>query len=324
MWKTVFRRLLILIPQLIAISLFIFFLAMWMPGDAISGLLNPELPMAEMERMREVLGLNRPWYVRYADWVVGIVTRGDFGVSFAHMRPVTEVVGDRIFITFFLSLYTVVLTYLLAVPLGIIAGRYSGTPIDRAILVYIFIALAMPSIILGILMIFWFSPIGLGWFPLTGTVDPVIFAEGNWFPIFLSRLYHLTLPAVTGAVVSTIGIVFMLRANIIERKYSEYVTFARSKGVPTSTIFSKHILRNSLIPVAAGLGLVITFLISGSIFIETIFNVPGMGRLFMDSIGRRDLPVVNFLIMLTATMVALGVLLSDIFLTLVDPRIRIR
>jgi len=324
MWKTVVRRLLILIPQLIAISMFMFILAQLMPGDVISGMINPDLPLYEMERMREDLGLNLPWYHRYWNWVVGIVTRGDFGRSFAHMRPVTEVVGERITTTFFLSLYTVILTYLLAVPLGVIAGRYSGTIIDRTIMIYIFIGLAMPSIILGILMIFWFSPIGLDIFPMSGTVDPFVAAHGTRFQIFLSQVYHMTMPAITGAVLGTIGIVFMLRANIIERKYSEYVTFAKAKGVPTSTIFSKHILRNSLIPVAAGLGLVITGLIGGAIFIEQIFNIPGMGRLFIDAINRRDFPVANFLIMIFAFMTAMGVLLSDIFLTLVDPRIRIR
>ena len=323
MWKTVARRILILIPQLIAISMFIFVLAMFMPGDAVSGLINPDLPYEEMERMREALGLNNPWYVRYVEWMSGVV-RGDFGQSFAHRRAVTEVIGDRIWVTFFLSLYTMILTYLIAIPLGIIAGKYSGTIIDRGILIYIFIALAMPTVVLAILMVFWFSPIGLGWFPLGGTVDPIINAHGTGFQILLSRIYHLTLPAITGALLGTIGIVFMLRANIIDRKASDYVIFARSKGVPTSTLFSKHILRNSLVPIAAGLGIVIALMFTGSLFIEMIFQVPGIGTLFFDAINRRDFPVANAIMILTALLIAIGVLLSDILLTLVDPRIRIQ
>jgi len=323
MWKTVLRRVLILIPQLIAISLFMFILAANMPGDAISGMINPDLPLEEMERMRENLGLNNPWYIRYIDWIGGIV-QGDFGQSFAHRRAVTEVIGERIWVTFFLSLYTLVLTYSIAIPLGVIAGKRSGMVIDKAILTYIFIALAMPTMILGILMIFWFSPIGLDIFPLGGTVDPFTFAHGTQFEVLLSRLYHMTLPAVTGALVSVIGIVFMLRANIIDRKASDYVTFARSKGVPTNTIFGKHILRNSLIPVAAGLGLVIVGMFMGAIFIERIFNIPGIGLLFLDSINRRDFPVANALIIFFAFLTAMGVLLSDIILSIVDPRIRIR
>lgn len=300
-----------------------FIVAALMPGDAISGRINPDLPLHQMEEMREALGLNDPLPVRYVSWITGFV-QGDFGRSFSHMRPVSEVIGERIWVTFSLSLYTMTLAYLIAIPLGIIAGKYSGTIIDRGIMIYTFVALAMPTIVLGILMIFWFSPIGTGTFPLGGTVDPFVYAHGTPFEIFLSRVHHLTLPAITGALVSTIGVVFMLRANIIERKVADYVVFAKSKGVPTRTIFSKHILRNSIVPVAAGLGLVIAFLFAGSIFIERVFNIPGMGRLFLDSISLRDFPVANAIIMLTAFLIAMGVLLSDIFLTIVDPRIRIK
>ena len=323
MWKTVIRRILILIPQLIAISMFIFVLAMFMPGDAVTGLINPDLPLAEMERLREALGLNQPWHVRYVQWVGGIL-QGDFGQSFAHHRAVTEVIGERLWVTFFLSLYTMVLTYLIGIPLGVLAGKYSGKMIDKSILVYIFVALAMPSILLGILMIFWFSPIGLGLFPLGGTVDSFVYAWGTNFEIFLSRLYHMTLPAITGALGATVGIIFMLRANIIERKASDYVTFARSKGVPSATIFGKHVLRNSIIPIAAGIGLVLASLFMGAIFIELIFQIPGIGLLFLTSILRRDFPVANALILFFAFLTSMGILLSDIILTIVDPRIRIK
>jgi len=303
--------------------MFIFILAMFMPGDAVTGLINPDLPLEEMERMRESLGLNNPWYVRYFDWMRGVL-QGDFGMSFRHRRAVTEVIGERIWTTFFLSLYTMILTYLIAIPLGVVAGKRSGTIIDRTILIYVFIALAIPTVVLAILMIFWFSPVGLDLFPLGGSVDPFVYAHGTAFEIFRSRIYHLTLPAITGALVSTIGIVFMLRANIIDRKTSDYVVFARSKGVPTSTIFSKHILRNSLIPIAAGLGLVIAGFFAGALFIEMIFQIPGIGTLFLDAINARDFPVANALIMMFAFLTAMGVLLSDIILTMVDPRIRIK
>lgn len=323
MWKTVIRRFLIMIPQLIAISLFMFILAANMPGDAISGLISPDIPMAELERLREDLGLNQPWYVRYVQWVGGLV-RGDFGQSFAHFRPVSEIIGERILITFFLSLYSLILTYLLAVPLGVLAGKYSGLPLDKGILIYVFLMMAVPTIVICILLVLWFSPIGFGWFPLGGTVDSFVYAWGTGFEIFRSRVYHFTLPAIAGALVGTLGVVFMLRSNIIERKVADYVTFARSKGVPNNVIFFKHILRNSIIPLVAGLGLAIAFLFGGAVFIEMAFRIPGMGDLFITSINRRDFPVANILIMFTALLTVVGVLLSDIFLTIVDPRMRIR
>ncbi|MCL2227280.1 MAG: ABC transporter permease [Oscillospiraceae bacterium] len=323
MWKTIARRILILIPQLIAISILIFILGAIMPGDAISGLINPDLPLYRMEEMREQLGLNAPLPVRYFNWLRGVM-QGDFGRSFQHHRPVTEVIGDRMGVTFALALYTVILTYLIAIPLGIVAGKWSGKIVDKSILLYVFLALATPTIVLGILMIFWFSPIGTGTFPLGGTVDSFIFAHGTDFEIFMSQLHHLTLPAITGALLSTVGIVFMLRANIIDRKGSDYVVFAKSKGVPSGKIFSLHIFRNSLVPIMSGIGLVIAGLFTGSIFIERIFQVPGIGLLFLDSVSTRDFTVANALIMLFAVLTALGILLSDILLTIVDPRIRIK
>jgi len=323
MWKTTARRLLMMIPQLIFISLFIFFLAWHMPGDALSGLFNPELPMQRQLELRAEHGLDDPWYQQYWRWVTNIF-RGDFGQSFQHARPVMEVIGDRLPATAALAFVTMLFTYAMAIPLGVIAGRRSGTVVDKVILGYVFVMLAVPTIVLALLMIFWFSPIGLGWFPMSGSVDAFVYAHGTSFEIFLSRMHHLFLPAFTGAMLSTIGIVFMLRGNIVERKSADYVTFARSKGVPTSTIFSRHILRNSLVPIVSGIGLIIAALFAGSIFIERMFQYPGMGRLFMDSIGQRDFPVVNAIIMILSALTAVGVLISDILLTVVDPRIRIR
>jgi peptide/nickel transport system permease protein len=134
----------------------------------------------------------------------------------------------------------------------------------------------------------------------------------------------MILPALSIAITSTVTIIFMLRSNVIDRKNSDYVTLAKSKGVPTRVIFNKHILRNSLVPIAAHLGVAIALTFAGSIFIEMIFNYQGMGTLFLDSINRRDFPVVNILIVFFASLTAVGVLLSDIILTIVDPRIRIR
>lgn len=323
MWKTVLRRLLITIPQLFLITLFIFLLADNMPGDALGGMISPDLPFEEMQRMREDMGLNRPWPERYFEWLGGVV-RGDFGSSFRHARPVMEVIGERLQVTAVLAFFTLILTYLIAIPLGITAGRRSGTFVDKSVLVYAFTALAFPTIVLAILMVYWFSPIGLGWIPLSGAVDPMVYATGTGFQIFMSRVHHLIGPAVTGALIGTVGIVFMLRANIIERKSADYVTFGRSKGVPTNVIFNKHILRNSLVPVTASIGLVIVTMFIGSVFIERIFQINGMGRLFLDSVQERDFPVANAIILILSAATALGVLISDIILTIVDPRIRIQ
>ena len=323
MWKTVVRRLLIMLPQLVIISFVMFLLALAMPGDALTGMIDPNLTDQDLAAMRALLGLDLPWYTRYWRWISGIIFEFDFGSSTSHFLPVTTVIGQRMSNTFWLSLFTLILTYFIAIPSGIAAGRWKNSPLDKGIMFYTFIALALPTIVMGIIMIFVFS-FGLGWFPAGGSVSPVIMATGYWWDILISRIYYMILPGVTGALLGTIGIIYMLRANIIDRAYSEYVVLARSKGVPQKTLFNRHILRNSLVPIASGAGFLIIALLAGSIFVEQIFAYPGMGTLFISSIQQRDFAVANTLILLFAFLTAIGVLVSDIILTVVDPRIRIK
>jgi len=323
MWKMILRRFLILIPQLLCISVLVFILGTLMPGDALSGLVDPTLKPEDIQAQRELLGLDDPLPVRYFNWISKIVFEGDFGQSYTHKRAVSDVIGERASNTFWLSLVILILTYLIAIPLGILAGRYGGKWPDKAIMFYVFVALSMPTLVLGILMILTFS-FNLGWFPSSGSVNAIVMSQGTNMEILMNRLYHMVLPAMTGALLGTISIIFMLRANIIDRTASEYVKLARSKGVPTRVIFNKHILRNSIIPVTAGIGFAIVGLLMGVLFIEQIFGYPGMGSLFFQSILARDYSVVNALIILFSTLTATGMLISDILLTIVDPRIQVQ
>ncbi|MCL1843766.1 MAG: ABC transporter permease [Defluviitaleaceae bacterium] len=320
MHKIILRRILLLIPQLLIISFVAFFLGVMMPGDALSGKIDPSVSAEVRQHQRELLGLNRPIAARYFEWIGGMM-RGDFGQSYAYRRPVAEIIGERASNTFWLSLLMLVLTYAIAVPLGVLAGRYKGSVVDRAVMFYVFAALSVPTLVLAILMIFVFA-FQLGWFPSGGSVNAIVLASGNMREIFLNRLHHMILPATTGALLGTVGIIFMLRANIIEKSCADYVTLAKSKGVPDNVIFRRHVLRNSMIPVAAGFGFSISGLLAGTLFIEKIFHYPGMGQLFFSSVGARDFTVANTLIIIFSALSALGMLLSDILLTIVDPRIR--
>jgi peptide/nickel transport system permease protein len=315
--------MLIMIPQLIVISILLFVLAWVMPGDALTGRTeDPRVSPERIEQLREQLGLNDPPHQQYFRWIGNIVLRGDFGFSVTHARPVMEVIGERARNTFWLALFTAALTYLIAIPLGIIAGRYNDKLIDRGIGVYTYLALAMPTIVFALinLLIFGFK---LEWFPVRGSVT-LEAAQAGGFAYLLSRLHHMILPAITSALLSTIGIIQYLRGEIVRFKASDFVTTARSKGVPESKIYSVHIFRNALIPIASNIGFIIVGLLVGSIFIERIFSYPGMGLLFLTSITGRDFTTVNALVMLFAVLIALGALLSDIILTIVDPRIRIK
>ena len=320
MWKTIVRRFLILIPQLILLSLLIFLLAHIMPGDALRGLITPDMSPDLVARLREYHGLDDPWYIQYFNWLRRIFLHGDFGTSVTFSRPVLDVIGETMMNTVRLSALTAVFTYIIAIPLGLLAGRRHDTGIDRAVMIYTFIALSIPTVVFAIVNILIYA-FNLGIFPHTGSLDVTV--RGTW-NIFISRIHHLILPALTLAFLSTISIIYFLRSEIIDYETSDFVLTARAKGVPEKKIYSGHIMRNAFLPIGSTIGLVITGLFSGSVFIETTFNYPGMGQLFINSISGRDFPVANTLVMFYAVMTVLGITLSDIIITIIDPRIRIK
>lgn len=321
MWKTVIRRILILIPQLLVLSILIFWLASIMPGDALRGVITPGMTAEQVAHMRYIHGMDDPWHMQYFNWLRSMLG-GDFGRSLSHQRPVLDVVGETMANTMRLSFLTTLFTYMIAIPLGLLAGRKSETFVDRGIMIYTFVALSLPSVVLGIvnLMIFGFN---LNWFPTGGSID-IRAATAGGFAAFVSRLHHLVLPAITLALLSTIGIVYFLRSEIIDYESSDFVLTARSKGVPEKKIYTKHILRNSFLPIASTIGFVVAGLFAGSIFIEMVFSYPGMGQLFINSITGRDFPVANVLIMFYAVLTVLAILISDFIVILIDPRIRIK
>ncbi|WP_298826782.1 oligopeptide ABC transporter permease [uncultured Planococcus sp.] len=320
MWKLIVRRTLITIPQIIILSILVFILAQAMPGDALTGLIDPNIDPATIEAMRERLGLNNPWYVQYFDWIKGVL-QGDFGQSFRFKMPVSELIGDRMINTLWLSLATLILTYLIAIPLGIISGRFNDTWLDRMITGYTYIGFAAPLFIFALVMLFIFG-FQLGWFPTSGSVAPG--TEPGTFAYFISKLNHLLLPALSMALITTVSTVQYLRSEIIDTKQKDFIVTARAKGSSESRVYNRHVLRNSLLPIAAFFGYEITGLIGGTIFIENIFGYPGMGELFLSSISLRDYSVMTALVLLFGLAAIIGALLSDIILSLVDPRIRIK
>lgn len=321
MLKFIIRRFLIMIPQLFILSILIFILAKAMPGDALSGkfVSNPNLDQSVLQELKEKAGLNDPWEQQYIRWI-GQILQGDLGVSMAQDVPITTLLGDRMLNTFWLGLVTMILTYIIAIPLGIIAGRYENSWMDKLIVGYNYVSFSIPLFVFALLMLFIFA-FRLDWFPIGGSVDVQV--EKGTLDYWLSRLHHLILPAVTGALLSTVGTIQYLRSEIIDTKLKDFVKTARAKGTPERKIYTKHIFRNSLLPVAAFLGYEIVSIIGGSVFIERIFSYPGIGQLFITAIQTRDYSVVNVLVMLLGFFTLIGTLLSDIILSIVDPRIRI-
>lgn len=307
-----------MIPQIIILSILIFIIAEFMPGDPFTGMIDPNVDPAQLDILRERYGLNDPLPVKYVRWV-GNALQGDFGRSFNYKTSVLNVIGDRLGNTVRLSLLSTVLTYLIGLPLGILSGRFNDSVLDKSVIIYNFVSFAVPTFVLALLMVYIFG-FNLGWFPSRGSID--IQANTFWEQ-FWSRLYHLILPSITTAVLGTVSIIQYLRTEIIDAKVSDYVKTARSKGVPIEKVYSKHIFRNASLPIASGFGYTIVNLLTGSIFIERIFNYSGMGNLFLESINTRDYSVIFVLVLFYGILGLIGTLLSDLILMAVDPRIRI-
>ncbi|WP_068673196.1 oligopeptide ABC transporter permease [Oceanobacillus sp. Castelsardo] len=320
MWKFIVRRLVITFPQLILLSVLIFLLAQAMPGDALTGLVDPNIDPETIEEQREKLGLNKPWYEKYIDWVGGVV-QGDFGQSFRYKMPVTDLIEERIVNTFWLSVTALIFTYIIAVPLGMISGRYNDTILDSSIAGYTYIGFATPLFIFALVLL-WIFGFHFQWFPTGGSVAPGL--EPGTLEYVMSRIQHLILPALSIAIIQTVSTVQYLRSEIVDTKQKDFVITARAKGASESRVYNRHILRNSLLPIAAFFGYEITMLITGTIFVEQIFSFPGMGQLFIESVLQRDFSVVNAVVLLFGAAAILGALLSDIILSMVDPRIRIK
>lgn len=292
-----------------------------MPGDALTGAFqgNPEANAEHMEEIREKMGLNDPWYEQYGRWLSNFV-QGDMGMSYVHKQKVTSLLAGKLSNTVLLSITTMVTIYLISIPLGIIAGRWHNSWADKAITTYNYFSIATPVFIFALIMLFIFG-FYFTWFPTGGSVD-IRVADGSW-DYFVSKASHLVLPTLSGAIIGTAGTIQYLRNDIIDTKLKDFVKTARAKGVPEGRVYTRHILRNSILPIAAFMGYEITLLITGSVFIESIFSYPGLGQLFIQSIGTRDFTVVTALVMISGAAVIVGTMLSDIILSIVDPRIRI-
>ncbi|HEL1583805.1 TPA: ABC transporter permease [Streptococcus suis] len=318
MWKTILRRLLMMIPQIIILSIIAFAFAKLMPGDPFTGMIDPSIDPAIIEQKRIAAGYYDPIHIQYFRWI-GNVLQGDFGQSFVFKQPVLSIIMERLNNTIWLSLFTMILTYLIALPLGMIAGRYQNSIADRIIVVYNFLTYSTPVFIFAILLL-WLFGFSLGWFPTRGSVDSGL--EG--IQVLFSRLHHMILPALTMAILSTTSTIQYLRTGIIDAKGQDYVRTARAKGVPEKVVYNRHIFRNSILPIASYMGYELTGLIGGSVFIESIFTYPGMGQLFITSLSGRDYSVILALILIFGFATLLGTLLSDIIMSIVDPRIRIK
>lgn len=314
----IIRRFLLMIPMLLLMSVVIFTIAKLQPGDAFTGNMDPKLGAKYYEEQREKLGLNDPIPMQYMKWG-NRVLHGELGDSIRYKRPVIDLIKERMPNTVLLGTVSLVITYLLAFPLGILAGRKPYSLYDYSIQLLNYLMLAIPSFVAGVFAIYVFA-FQIGIFPFSGSVE--IGLEPGTFEYYVSKLYHVILPGTVLGLLSTAGYIQFLRNDIIENARKDYIRTARAKGLSESKIYNKHILRNSIIPIVTFFGADVLSVFGGAVITENIFSFPGIGRLLIESITGKDYPLMMALLLFFSFLGLLANLISDITYSIVDPRIK--
>jgi len=307
----VVRRLLAVAPTILVVATVTFIALQIIPGDIAQIMLGTDARPEDVTRLRRELGLNRPLAVRYVEWL-GNLLRGDLGTSITYREPVGRLIVARLPVTYSVAFAAMLVAIGIALPLGIAAARRAWSPLDLTALVGSQLGLAVPTFWMGILLLLGFAA-ALPIFPLQGYVgftrDPV-----QW-------LRHLALPAIALGVERAAALTRMVRASVLEELTRDYVRTARSKGLREPSVLRRHVLRNALIPVLTVMGLQLGFLLGGTIVVEQVFGLPGLGRLLLQGIYSRDLVVVQGAVITIAVTFALLNLLVDLLYAAVDPRI---
>jgi peptide/nickel transport system permease protein len=321
-----------LVLVLIGVSLVVFFTMHVLPGDVATLLLGERATAAQLAQLRHQLGLDQPVWMQYLDFAAQAV-RGDFGTSLRSNHPALSDVWTAFPVTLQLALTSLTLAVLLGVPLGVLAGTRPGGWLDNAVLTMTLFGVSMPIFWLGLMLLLLFGA-WLGWLPIGGlmptgldvprvtgmtVLDSLIAGRPD---LFLVSLQYLALPALTLATIPLAMITRITRSEMLATAGLDHVRTARAKGMPERRVVIRHILRNALIPVVTVIGLQLGLLLSGAVLTETIFALPGLGRLMVDSILSRDYPVVQAAALFVAFVFVLVNLLVDFCYALLDPRIR--
>jgi peptide/nickel transport system permease protein len=312
MWAFIGQRVLATIPVMGIVAFVVFLLLRLSPGDPAAVIAGDYATAEQIERIRTQLGLNEPIHVQFFSWM-GRIFRGDLGVSIFSNLPVTTLIAQRIEPTLMLALVTIVFSVVVAVPLGVIAAWKAGTWIDRGVMVFAVVGFSVPVFVLGYFLIYGFS-LGLRWFPVQGYRSP--------FVDFGAFVQHITLPMLTLSAIYIALIARITRASVIEVLGEDYIRTARAKGQVERKVLLVHALRNAAVPIVTVIGLGIALLIGGVVVTESVYNIPGLGRLVVDAILKRDYPIIQGLILFFSFLYIMLNLIIDITYTLIDPRIR--
>ena len=312
MFAYIVRRVLATIPVMAVVAFFVFSLLYLAPGDPAAVIAGDQATPDDVERIRQSLGLDRPYLERFGGWVCDIL-RGNLGVSIFTNLPVSLMIQQRIEPTLSLMIVTLILAVSIAVPMGVVAAWKQGTIIDRAVMGFAVLGFSVPVFVIGYLLAYIFA-LELEWLPVQGYTP---FARGFW-----GWLENLVLPAIALGSVYIALIARITRATMLEVLSQDYIRTARAKGAGQRSILFLHALKNAAVPIVTVIGIGIALLIGGAVVTESVFAIPGLGRLTVDAILRRDYPVIQGVVLLFSFTYVLVNLAIDLLYTLFDPRIR--
>jgi peptide/nickel transport system permease protein len=308
----ILRRLLATIPVMAVVAIFVFFLLRFAPGDPAAIIAGDDATTESIAAVREKLGLDRPVLEQFGLWLLRLA-QGDLGISIFSNLPVTTLIAQRLEPTLALTLSTLFVAICLAIPLGVLAAWNARKFVDRLVMLFAILGFAMPVFLVGYVLIYVFA-VKLGWLPVQG-YRPIREGVGPW-------LESLILPSIALGVTYMALIARITRASMLEVLSQDYIRTAQSKGLASSRVLLLHALKNASVPIVTVIGIGIALLISGVVITETVFNIPGLGRLTVDAVLKRDYPIVQGLILVFAAVKVLVNLIIDISYVFLDPRIR--
>jgi peptide/nickel transport system permease protein len=308
----IIRRVISTVPVMAVVALFVFSLLYIAPGDPAAIIAGDQATPADVERIRQGLGLDRPFLIQFGDWLWRLL-HGDIGTSIFTNLPVSTMIAQRIEPTLSLMVITLCLAVSVAVPMGVVAAWQAGSWIDRTVMAFAVLGFSVPVFVVGYLLAFVFA-LELDWLPVQG-YTPIANGIGPW-------LENLILPSIALGCVYIALIARITRATMLEVLQQDYVRTARAKGVGEGGVLFLHALKNASVPIVTVIGIGIALLIGGAVVTESVFAIPGLGRLTVDAILRRDYPVIQGVVLLFSFVYVLVNLLIDLIYTVLDPRIR--
>ncbi len=319
LWGYIVKRIIQTIPLLFLVSIISFFLIRLAPVDPLAELrLNPSITQETLDYEVQRLGLDKPVIVQYGLWLKSFV-KGDFGYCTTGEK-VADKLMERIPNTLLLTTFVILLTWAVGIPLGIVAALHWRKPIDRILTILSSIGMAIPSFFFALLLLIF--AVKTGWFP-TGGLTSYDFSEMSLFEKMIDVLHHLVLPVIVLFTISLSGLQRQMRGNLLDVLQSDYVKFARAKGLSENKVIYKHALRNAINPMVTLLGFEFASLLSGAALTEYVFQYPGLGRLILEAVMKSDINLVMASLMIGTIMLVVGNLLADILLKIVDPRVEV-